>query len=167
MISILYKFFCDFGLTDWAVFIVVVSLFVDITPGIKFNPVSFVVKKLGEAFNHSVDKKLNELEDKVDDRLSSLETQITELSNQSAKQQRAIDVAEVNRLKKEILDFSNRLSRGQTFTAEEYRTVMDCHKRYHDIIKKYDDLTNGRIDPEYNVIIKHYENNKECGKYMF
>jgi hypothetical protein len=170
----LYRFFSDLGLTDWAIIVVVITFFIDLTPGIKFNPVTFIIKKLGEAFNHSVDKKLDELETKVDSKISNVETQLNELKDKTSKQydllqeqRKDLDTAEVNRLKKEILEFSNQLSQGKKFTIEEYRTIMDCHKRYEDIVDKYQDLTNGRIDPEYNAILKHYEEHKECGQYMF
>ena len=174
MTSILYKALTDLGLGDWALIIVVASLFVDLVPGIKFNPVRFIVKKLGDAFNHSVDKKLDELESKVNVRIDELESQLVQLKSKNETQfatinglQKKIDVAEVNRLKMEILNFSNRLSQARKFTAEEYRTIMDCYTRYHDIIDLYEDMSNGKIDVEYNYIEKHYMDHKDEGEYMF
>lgn len=175
MTSILYKALTDMGFGDWALVIVIFSLFVDLVPGIKFNPISFIFKKMGDAFNHSVDKKLDELESKVNLRIDSIEEQLANLKNDnnikenSIKElRRVIDIAELDRLKLKILDFSNQISQQQRkFTAEEYRTIMDCYTRYHTIIDCYDDLSNGKIDVEYNYIEKHYTDHKDNGEYMF
>lgn len=175
MTSVLYKALTDMGLGDWALVVVVISLFIDFVPGIKFNPVRFVFKKFGDAFNHSVDKKLDELESKVNVRIDALDSQLSALKDENDSQyesikelQKNVDVAEVNRLKMEILNFSNKLSQQhQKFTAEEYRTIMDCYTRYHIIIDRYEELSNGKIDVEYGYIEKHYMDHKDEGEYMF
>ncbi len=244
MASLLYTVMKDLGFGDYALIIIVLTLFVDLTPGIKWNPIKFIFKKLGDAFNHSIETKINSLEEKrnqeiteIKEKIHSLEEQEKEQSklikdqvklmesyndekikitqsivdlqlhtseqsilmkryteyidaaekdraslrrnisilqeqnkkqfNLLEKQSRDIDVAEVNRLKMEILNFSNRLGNKQTFTAEEYRTIMDCYTRYHTIIDKYSDMNNGKIDIEYGIIKKHYEQYKDSGEYRF
>lgn len=174
MAGMLYNIFSDFGLGEWTIVVVVLSLFIDLTPGIKFNPIKFIVKQIGTAFNHTVDKKLDQFDEKVTGRIDSIDDQLSNLKEENTIQshnfeslKRDVDIAELNRLKLQILDFSNRLSRRQLFTTEEYRTVMDSYSRYHEIIDRYDDLTNGKIDAEYNYIVKHYMENKDKGEYMF
>lgn len=174
MTGLLYDLFKDFGMGHIAVIIVVLSLFIDLTPGIKWNPICYIAKKIGSAFNHSIDKKIEEFGKVTNQRIDEIEKRIediqkdTESNNELLQiQSRSIDVAEVNRLKKEILEFGNKLSHKQKFTIEEYRTIMDCYKRYHDIIDKYEDLENGKIDIEYELIVSHYKEHKDSGEYMF
>lgn len=185
MVSTLYNMLKDFGLGNLAAVIVIISLFVDLTPSIKLNPLKWIFNQFGTAFNHSVDKKIdafrdemnekiNKMECQLNSRMDSLEKQIEKIDdrqdeqNKMLKQQaRDIDIAEIDRLKSSILDFSNRLSQGQKFTAEEYHTVMDRYTQYENIIAKYEDLSNGKIDIEYNIIVDHYTKHKDCGEFMF
>lgn len=174
MTSILYKLFSDLGFGGWAIVIVLISFFIDLTPGIKFNPITFIIKKMGDAFNHSVDSKLDVFETKINEKINLLEEQLKQLSEENNKQNeliinqgKSIDIAEVNRLKMEILDFSNRLSNKQKFTTEQYRTIMDCYTRYEHIIGLHEELSNGKINVEYDAIVLHYTTHKDDGEFMF
>ena len=185
MTSVIYNALKDIGGVNIAIIFLIITLFIDITPGIKFNPVQFVIGKIGKAFNSSVDKKLDEfkgdvyekidnLEEKMDQRMDSLEGRIDELQSEQAevakrqaRQERSLDEAEITRLKRAVLEFSNRLTKSEKFSAEEYHTVMEQYTRYHQLIDKYDDMQNGKIDIEYNLIVNHYKTNKECGEYLF
>lgn len=158
---------------DIMLFVTFISIFLEVTP-ITFNPLSFLASKIGTAFHHSVDTRIEEYDKKLQDKIDKIDQDIDELQKQNKEQfkllqdqSRAIDVAEVNRLKLEILNFGNKLGRQYKFTAEEYRTIMDCYSRYHIIIDKYDDMQNGKIDIEYNTIVEHYEKNKENGEFRF
>lgn len=174
MASMLYKLFMDLGLGGWAIVAVVVTFFIDLTPGIKFNPIKFIFGKLGDAFNRSVDTKLDAFGEKIDQKIGEVETQLKELKRDNDKQNelilkqgKTIDITEMNRLKMEILDFSNRLSSKQKFSAEQYRSVIDCYTRYHQIIDQYEELSNGKIDIEYQIIVQHYMAHKDDGEFMF
>lgn len=158
---------------DIAIFTTFISIFIEVIP-VKINPISFLFNKIGSAFNHSVDARIEEYDQILQSKIDNINQQILELRDQNKEQyellktqSRDIDVAEVNRLKLEILNFGNKLSQQKKFTAEEYRTIMDCYTRYHDIIDKYDDLQNGKIDVEYNTIVNHYSQYSECGDFRF
>lgn len=172
--SFLYNALKDFGLGNAAIIVFIISLFIDLTPGIKFNPIKWIIKQFGTAFNHSIDKKIESFNEDLKIKFENIEKDIDEIkkkqeeqSKQMKQQEKDIDIAELNRLKQEILDFSNRLQQKQKFVAEEYRTIMDCYSRYHGIIDKYEDLENGKIDPEYQYILNHYLDHKDDGDYMF
>lgn len=158
---------------DIALFITFISIFIEVAP-FKINPISYLFKKIGSAFTHSVDARIEEYDSILQTKIEDINLQITELKQQNKEQykllkeqSRDIDIAEVNRLKLEILNFGNKLSQQKKFTAEEYRTIMDCYTRYHDIIDKYDDLQNGKIDVEYNTIVHHYERYNGSGEFRF
>lgn len=185
MADMLSDVLTNLELGNVALIIFIFSLFIDLTPGIKFNPIKWIIKQFGEAFNHSIDKKMDSLKDdmtqKIDSMNDALSVKINDVNkeiedikekqieheNLIKAQQKNHDIDEVERLKKDILDFSNRLFRKQKFTLEQYHTIMDTYKRYERIIDKYDDLENGKVDTEYEVIINHYEAHREDGEYMF
>lgn len=169
----LYKILVGMGVTDWAVLVLVIGLFVDISK-IKFNPIQFIVGHLGNAFNKSTFEKLDKIETEMNERIDKLEEQFKEMKKEQndlrvtqKEIERSADLAELQTLKNRILDFSNKLSMKQKFTLEQYRTIMDDYARYHHIIDKYDDLINGKIDVEYNTILTHFNTYKECGEFMF
>ena len=185
MSGMIYDWLKDMGAVDWAVVVIIVSLFIDLTPGIKFNPVQFVIKHIGSAFNNSVEKKVDamktEMYEKIDtmnkqmdERIDDLDTKLDEVKEEQQEikdmqqeQARSIDESEVNRLKCEILSFSNSLICGSKHTTEEYHTVMDQYTSYHKIIAKYDDMSNGKIEVEYENIVSHYTKHEGSGEYMF
>ncbi|MCM1215997.1 MAG: hypothetical protein NC548_15930 [Lachnospiraceae bacterium] len=185
MASMIMEVLSNFGLGNVALIVLIFSLFIDLTPGIKFNPIKWIIKQFGDAFNNSIDKKVDQMKtevsskmdamnedlsnkiDVINDEIKDIKKRQIEQEKSILRQEKEIDVAEVNRLKQEILNFSNRLFRKQKFTSEEYRTVMDSYTRYENIIEKYDDLQNGKIKIEYEIIIKHYEEHKDDGEYMF
>lgn len=185
MASVVKEVLSDFGLGNAALIVLILSLFIDLTPGIKFNPIKWIIKQFGDAFNHSIDKKMDQLKtdmsgkmdemnedlsqkiDNINEEIKDIKERQIEQEKSILRQEKEIDVAEVNRLKQEILNFSNRIFRKQKFTSEEYRTIMDSYTRYENIIEKYEDLHNGKIKIEYEIIIKHYEEHKDDGEYMF
>lgn len=185
MVGTVYNALKDIGFGNLALAFVVLSLFVDLVPAVKFNPVRYVINLFGNAFNKSMDNKMDEfkddmysridtLESSMNDRMDVIEENIKELkdgqeklSDMQSDLSRALDESEIDRLKSSVLSFSNRLSRGEKFTLEEYRAVMDQYAAYHNLIEKYADLQNGKMDIEYETIVDHFTKYKECGDYMF
>lgn len=51
--------------TQFTAIIVIVSVFFEITP-IKINPLSYIFKKIGDAFNSNINTKVDELSKKLD-----------------------------------------------------------------------------------------------------
>lgn len=115
------------------------SAFVEITP-IKVNPVTAFLGWLGNKFNGPVMEKLAE-QDKA-----------------MAEIRDTVDDNEIDRIRWEILAFSNSCRQGKKHTLDEFAHIIDLNKKYHDILDRRH-LTNGRIDLEYSYIVKIY---KEC-----
>lgn len=185
MVGTVYTALRDVGLGNIALIFVIVSLFVDLIPTIKFHPVRYVINLFGTAFNKSVNSSMDEFKDDMYNKIDSLEERMSvrmdildsninelkenqvELSTMQNQLSRALDESEIDRLKSSVLSFSNRLSKGEKFSIEEYRAVMDQYMAYHHLIEKYSDMENGKMDVEYEAIVKHYTENKECGESLF
>lgn len=121
--------------------LVLFSVFFEITP-IKFNPISSLIRWLGNAFNGRI---LNEI--------APLKKTIGEIRD-------TVDDNEIDRIRWEILDFSNSCRQGKRHTLDEFVHIIELNEKYHQILKRRN-LTNGRIDLEYSYIISIYE---ECQK---
>lgn len=126
---------------DAVLLLVAISAFVEITP-IKINPVSAVLKWLGNKFNGDVLDKLKEQDQAMVDIRDT------------------VDDNEIDRIRWEILDFANSCRQGKKHTLDEFVHIIELNEKYHNILARRK-LTNGRIDLEYNYIVSIYE---ECQK---
>lgn len=121
--------------------LVALSAFIEITP-IKFNPISLLFKWIGTKFNGAVLEKLSQQDEAMD------------------KIRDVVDDNEIDRIRWEILDFSNSCRQGKKHTLDEFVHIIELNEKYHKILERRD-LTNGRIDLEYSYIVSIYE---ECQK---
>lgn len=122
----------DLALHNIAEIIVVLSVFVEVTP-IKINPISSLLKFMGRSLNADLKSELDRIAKKVDEN-------------------------EIDRIRWEILEFANSCRIGKKHTYDEFKHIIDLNVKYHAIIKERG-LTNGQIDLEYAYIEGIF---KEC-----
>jgi len=125
------------------VWIIVLSMFVEITP-VKLNPVTMffdwikkLIREIGNALNGPVldelakqKKTMSDIRDTVDDN-------------------------EIDRIRWEILDFANSCRQGKKHTHDEFIHIIELNAKYHKILNRRE-LENGIIDLEYGFITKIY-----------
>ena len=75
-------------------------------------------------------------------------------------------MAEISRIRWEIIEFSNSIENDQLHVRDEYRHIKDEYKKYELLIKKYN-LENGIITEEIEKINKHYDENKNSNSVYF
>ena len=121
------------------VWIIVLSMFVEITP-VKLNPVTMffdwikkLIREIGNALNGPVldelakqKKTMSDIRDTVDDN-------------------------EIDRIRWEILDFANSCRNKRRHTREEFLHIINLNEKYHKILDERG-MTNGQIDIEYEYI---------------
>lgn len=118
---------------------------IEFTP-IKLNPISFVVRRLGNAWNSGVYQKI----DSIEDSLKGLSTHIDSVETELLDEVRL-------RCKREILDFAGRcrVYPGR-ITNEEYDHIFQVERKYHDVVKRLG-VTNGQVDNALEVIKEKYK----------
>ena len=126
--------------------LVVLSAFVEITP-IKINPITDFLRWLGNKFNGPVLEKLNAQDEAM--------VEIRDV----------VDDNEIDRIRWEILDFSNSCRQGKKHTLDEFVHIIELNEKYHKILDRRE-LTNGRIDLEYSFIVKIYEECQEKDSFL-
>ena len=115
------------------------GVFVEITP-IKINPISSLLKYCGS--------KLNE----------DLRNDIKDMKSDIEKLDNKVDANEIDRIRWEILDFSNSCRNKRKHTRDEFLHIIELNQKYHKIIKEKG-IENGQIDLEYDFIENIY---KKC-----
>lgn len=109
--------------------LVLILCLIQISP-IKLNPWSAIAKALGRAINGEM---------------------IGELKTVAAR----VDQNEIDRLRWEILEFSNSCQQGRRHTKEEFDHIIDMHQKYERILKRTDGQ-NGQVSLAYTYIIELY-----------
>ena len=110
------------------------GIVIDLTPGVKFQPVRWVLKRLGNLINAGV----NEQYEKIQKRLDELQMEVTEFK--------------VDSWRTEILDFSDSCMNHRRHTKEQFDHVIDT-------LNKYEKYTNGQVDVAHEYILEIY---KQC-----
>lgn len=122
--------------TSLLTIVVFLSIFIEITP-IKINPISAILKWIGEVTNKDVNEKLNIMSSKLED--------VSE----------RIDKIEINDMRSAILDFANSCMNERKHTKEEFEHIIDLHTQYEETIEKKG-LKNGRVDLAFRYISDLY-----------
>ncbi len=120
-------------------FLAALSAFIEVTP-VKYNPWSDLIQWIGRKMNGKLIERIEEQDKKIDYLM------------------KMVDENEVDRLRYEILRFSNSCRNGQKHTEEEFDHIIEVTEKYHLIIARQN-LTNGKIDLEYAYILDTY---REC-----
>ena len=168
--DVISKILTSLGLGDYALIVLFLGIFIDITPGIKLNPVKAIFKYLGKSFNSSIETEISELKDDVNKKF-------TELQKEQKRQKNALDRIiidgqdkEINRLRWEIIDFDNGIQNKVKHSKEQYRHILNQFSRYKLVMNEI-----GITSDEYyhdviqhgNSIQKHYEDRSDSGEAFF
>jgi len=122
----------------WLVVLVVLSLLIEITP-IKFNPWSWLAKKIGAAFNGEVMNKISNLETNMDNKIGTLKTEMGNVNKEVQGIKK--DVSDIREEAKEreatnrrarILEFGDNILHGDNYSKEHWDSVLiDCSEYEH------------------------------------
>lgn len=164
------------GLSDGSILFIILiflSIFVEITPIIKFNPISWIsniiykpIYKYIDTIKIDINKDINSVRDELKEEIDQIKLEQTSEKDSINELVKSIEMNEISRIRWEIIEFSNTLENGQLHIRDEYRHIIDDNKRYHSLIKKYG-LENGVIDEEFEKIKNHYESNKNSPAVYF
>lgn len=124
----------------WGSIAVILSLFIQWTPKIKWNPWTSLFKWIGKVVNGDMRKDLAELA-------------------------KAIDDNEKDRIRWEVLDFANSCRNDRKHTKDEFQHIIALHDKYGELLKKTKD-TNGVFDAEYDYIMELYQERQRKNDFL-
>lgn len=110
------------ALANWSFTAFVILMFVQITPGIKWNPLAW----LGSLFVGGLKKSIEDV-------------------------QSAIDENEKDRIRWEVLDFANSCRNGVKHTRDQFQHIIALNDKYKALLSKTGD-SNGVFDEDYAYI---------------
>ena len=161
-------------INDWwkagAILLVVASYFIEISK-IKINPISFAVGIIGESLNRPIidlmkeHEKSNRMEmDTFLESIQGMQGSLEDIQNEQMAISRKVDINEVKRLRKEIMDFAASVRRRDPKSEESYKNIIRAHDEYNDLIRSTG-LVNGVVDEDYAFIMKVYRNCSITGQF--
>lgn len=132
-------------IAKWAGLLLVAILSLFEFTRIKVNPLSAIFRWIGNKINAPMIERIDAIAEKQD-------TQEKKLDSLQDSQ----DDNEIDRIRWEILDFANSCRHGEKHTLDEFDHIIELNEKYHRILDRRE-LTNGKIDLEYNFIVTIYQ----------
>ena len=123
-------------LDHWSFSAFILAIFVQITPVIKWNPITWVGSMLLGSVRRDIDRI-----------------------------QRTIDDNEKDRIRWEVLDFANSCRNGRRHTKDEYQHIMALNDKYRGLLQKTGDV-NGVYDEEYRYIMDLYADRQRKNDFL-
>lgn len=139
--------------------LIVAGYFIEISK-IKINPISFVLTRLGTAFNKPTLDQLAIQKKEMEDFGSKLELMSKKLDETDKK----IDVNEVKRIRAEIMSFATSCKKREEHNEQQFQTIIKLHEEYEKLIESVE-LTNGVLDEDYEFIMMVYRHCRDSGKF--
>ena len=161
----LAKFFESIGFSQYATIVLLISVFIDISP-IKINPIKSICSFLGKWFNRSIEAEIVEFKMEMADKFNQLQQ---EQINQRKMLNKIVDdqnERELNFLCWSIIDFENSLLNYQKHSRDQYRHIIDDINRYNNLVKvtkgtSVDAGDRQREKEAEEFIIKHYNEGRD------
>ena len=166
------KIFTTLGLTDYAIIALVLSIFIDVNPKIKFNPIKSVISYLGKWFNNSIQREISGFKEEVNQKLDDLQKEQNAQRDTLNKIIRDRDNSELSRLRWEVIDFENSINNGEKHTREQYRHILDDSRKYLRLLDTAEDISVNeedviKIKESTEFIRSHYEKNRSNQSQLF
>lgn len=143
--------------------LVVIGYFVEVSK-IKINPLSFILTRLGNAFNKPTLDLMKEHEKSNRMEMDAFLHSLKDIQKEQTHISRKVDVNEAKRLRKEIMDFAAAVRRREYKSEESYKNIICAHDEYHKLIESTG-ITNGVVDEDYAFIVKVYRNCSVTGQF--
>lgn len=115
------------------------GIIIDLTPGIKIQPVRYIIKRIGALMNHDIKEQLDKIE-------------------------KDLQQHKIESWRHEILTFANECMNRRKHTKEEFDNFFETHSDYEEYIKA-NKLENGRVDMAHKYVSNVYM--RRCEKNDF
>lgn len=124
-------------LDHWSFCAFLLAIFIQITPALRLNPLTALFHWIGNIIT------------------AETRRDIAELKAIANRQQAAIDENEKDRIRWEVLSFSNACRSHVMHTRDEFVHIIALHDKYLELLQRTGD-TNGVFDAEYALIERMY-----------
>ena len=181
------------GLNNIALIVLALSIFIDITPSVKFNPWKWLFGRIGKYINKSIQDEIKgfkeDVYEKIDDLKETQQKEFDEVREEQRNQAETLNnlimdikYKEISQLRWDIINFETRIKYGDKYPREQYRHIIDEAEKFlritkHSVSNEGSDNVKNRliVDPEDIVKIRealsyiqtHYEQSKTADSASF
>lgn len=166
----IYKALVSLGYSKVAIIVLLLGVFVDVTPSIKFNPIKAIFKYIGKALNADVKTEITSMK-------TDMGNQLDKLQNEQIAQREVLDKiilenqsSNIETLKWEIIDFGSSIMNEVKHPRSQYRHILKSIKDYEDLISNLGSgIDEGYLHVQESAarIQKHYDKNKDSNLESF
>lgn len=128
----------DWILDHWGFCAFVLTCIIQVTPVIKWNPLTSLFTWIGKAITRDV------------------MVEVKEIKEMQKKQQIMIDENEKDRIRFEVLDFANSCRNKRKHTKDEFQHIIVLNEKYEKLLQETNDK-NGVFESEYEYIKEIYK----------
>ena len=128
----------------WAFCLFLLTCVIQITPAIKWNPLTALGNWLGSVIIKPAMDKLSKMQEKIEK---------IEAEQKLLRAERKSD--EKDRIRYEVLSFANSCRNGTKHTRDEFQHIIDLNDKYERLLEETND-TNGVFAEEYRYILNLY-----------
>lgn len=158
--------------------ILLLSIFIDIAPAVKWNPWKALFKKIGTYITNSIKTEMAgfkaDVNKKIDELSNEQKTQFEQLRKEQESQAETLNsliqdlnYKELSRLRWDITDFDTNVARGNKYPREQYRHILDEAKKFNRMVE--DESNPLIVDAEDVISIRetirriesHYESHRQ------
>lgn len=137
----------SWALEHWTFCAFVLTIFIQFTPAIKWNPLTALAKWISNAITSPLRRDIAEIKAMVED------------------QQRTRDEDKKDTIRWEILNFATSCRNGVRHTKDDFEHVITQNDKYHKLLEKTGD-TNGVFDEEYSYILRIFHERQEKNDFL-
>lgn len=150
------------GYTQVALIVLALSIFIDVNPKIKFNPIKCIFSFIGKSFNNSIEKEISGFKTEVNAKFEDLQKEQKAQRETLNKLVSDQENREICALRWDVIDFENSIVNGVKHTREQYRHILDSAKKYLRLVETSENIeveqeNIQKIKESAEAIRKHYE----------
>lgn len=134
----------EFVQNHWAQCAFALSVVIQFTPAIKWNPFTAFFGWLGKVIIKPVSEQQ-----------AKLQEEIIEIKKEQKEIRAEQKADEKDRIRYEVLGFANSCRNGRRHTKDEFQHIIDLNDKYERLLRETND-TNGVFTEEYSYIVNLY-----------
>lgn len=166
----IYKALVSLGYSKLAIIVLLLGIFIDVTPSIKFNPIKAIFKYIGKALNSDVTTEITSMKNEMSNQIDTIKDEQIAQRKILNKVINENQNSRLESIKWEIIDFSSSIMNEVKHPRSQYRHILNLITEYNELISN---LGTGKDDMNLHVaesaarIQKHYEKNKDSNMENF
>lgn len=145
-----YHLIINMILDRFPTLVLLLSIFFEITP-IKFSPLTLAVKWIGKILNKETHERLGLVEEAQEAQADTIERLKEYMEARFDAQERAGLEQQAVEMRNEIINFSENLKLGRTYSDKQFEYILGVISDYHEHCEKYQ-IRNHYIDEAHNLI---------------